>query len=257
MAEAASVGPVAGRASCEVSAALGDRIGLPPSAIAALDDVHERWDGRGLPEGRSGDGLTLAGRIVHVAERAVLAHAAKLARSGARAEVARRSGGHLDPALCERFAARSGDLLAALWTSRTCSPRSSLSSRLRWRSWGATGWEAVAEALATFTDLEGAQGDRRRLVVSARTVQHQLASVYDKTGGAPGRAPPCSRSSTGWCRRPPDRPDGRCAGAGRPARLAPMSTLATQHATAIAELYEAFGRGDIAAILDAIAEDVR
>jgi hypothetical protein len=91
-AAAPTVGPVAGRASCEVSAALGGQIGLPASAIAALDDVHERWDGLGLPDGRSGEQLTLAGRIVHVAEQAVIADTLG-GRAAARAEVARRAGG--------------------------------------------------------------------------------------------------------------------------------------------------------------------
>jgi ketosteroid isomerase-like protein len=36
-----------------------------------------------------------------------------------------------------------------------------------------------------------------------------------------------------------------------------MSTTATNHLTTIADLYAAFGRGDIPAILDALAEDVR
>ena len=72
VAAAPTVGPVAGRASCEVSAALAGQIGLPAAATAALDDVHERWDGLGLPAGRSGDELTLVGRIVHVAEQAAV-----------------------------------------------------------------------------------------------------------------------------------------------------------------------------------------
>jgi HD-GYP domain-containing protein (c-di-GMP phosphodiesterase class II)/DNA-binding CsgD family transcriptional regulator len=153
LAAAPAVGPVAGRASCEVSAALGGRIGLPANAIAALDDVHERWDGRGLPDGRSGEALTLAGRIVHVAERAVLAHAAGGAEFAC-AEVARRAGGQLDPSLCERFALRAEELLGGLdeedllaaVVAREPPPAATA---------GQDRLEAVAGALATFADLKG------------------------------------------------------------------------------------------------------
>jgi HD-GYP domain-containing protein (c-di-GMP phosphodiesterase class II)/DNA-binding CsgD family transcriptional regulator len=106
-------GPAAVRSSCEVSRGLGTRLGLPAAALDALDEVYERWDGLGLPDGRAGERLTLAARIVHVAEQAVLAYAAGGPRA-ARAEVARRAGGHLDPELCARFAHAGEAVLAPL-----------------------------------------------------------------------------------------------------------------------------------------------
>jgi ketosteroid isomerase-like protein len=42
-----------------------------------------------------------------------------------------------------------------------------------------------------------------------------------------------------------------------PGRLAAMATTATDNVTTITDLYAAFGRGDVPAILDALAEDVR
>jgi HD-GYP domain-containing protein (c-di-GMP phosphodiesterase class II)/DNA-binding CsgD family transcriptional regulator len=110
---APTAGPVAGRAFCEVSRGLGTRLALPSAALAALDEMYERWDGLGLPEGRSGEGLTLAARVVHLAEQAVLAHAVG-GPPAACAEVARRAGGHLDPELCARFAAVHERALAPL-----------------------------------------------------------------------------------------------------------------------------------------------
>ena len=71
-----------GRGSCEVSAALGARLELPAGAIAALDEVYERYDGKGFPTGRAGDDLTVAARVVHVAEQAVMAHYDGGARGG-------------------------------------------------------------------------------------------------------------------------------------------------------------------------------
>jgi HD domain len=64
----------AARSGCEVSAALGERLGIGPAAISALDHVYERWDGRGIPDGRAGEEVQLVARVVHVAEQAVLAH---------------------------------------------------------------------------------------------------------------------------------------------------------------------------------------
>ena len=68
-------------------------MGACADAVAALDDVYERWDGHGLPDGRSAHRLSFAGRIMHVAEQAVLAHVAG-GTDHAIAEVRRRGGGH-------------------------------------------------------------------------------------------------------------------------------------------------------------------
>ena len=46
---APTVGPQATAAGCEASRSLGVKLGLRTNAIAALDHIHERWDGRGLP----------------------------------------------------------------------------------------------------------------------------------------------------------------------------------------------------------------
>jgi HD domain len=81
-----TVGVYAARSGCEVSQALGARLGISSGAIAALDQVYERWDGRGIPDGVSGEELTLA---AHVAEQAVIAHA-EAGEAGARRELARR-----------------------------------------------------------------------------------------------------------------------------------------------------------------------
>ncbi|MEU8896374.1 HD domain-containing phosphohydrolase [Nocardia sp. NPDC048505] len=92
------------RSVCEVSRALGPRLGLPEAAVLALTEVKERWDGLGAPEHLRGEQISLPGRIVHVAEQAVLAAAGR-DRRAAEAELRRRAGGHLDPDLVAAFAA--------------------------------------------------------------------------------------------------------------------------------------------------------
>jgi HD-GYP domain-containing protein (c-di-GMP phosphodiesterase class II)/DNA-binding CsgD family transcriptional regulator len=99
--------------ACEVGRALGPRLGLPPAAVAALDEVWERWDGLGMPGVRSGEQLSLVARIVHLAEQVARVHASG-GRPAAVAEVGRRAGGHLDPQLAACFAADADAVLAAL-----------------------------------------------------------------------------------------------------------------------------------------------
>jgi HD-GYP domain-containing protein (c-di-GMP phosphodiesterase class II)/DNA-binding CsgD family transcriptional regulator len=141
------------RGSCEVSATLGARLALPPGALAALDEVYERYDGRGFPAGRAGEELTVAARIVHVAEQAVMAHYDGGAPA-ARLSVARRAGGQLDPAICAAFADSSDGLLAQLDTSDL------LAAALAAEPHPAAKvpvdrHENVCSAFATFADLKG------------------------------------------------------------------------------------------------------
>jgi HD-GYP domain-containing protein (c-di-GMP phosphodiesterase class II)/DNA-binding CsgD family transcriptional regulator len=103
----------AARSGCEVSAALGVRLGIEPAAVSALDDVYERWDGRGIPDGRAGEEVNRIARVVHVAEQAVLAHFGG-GQAAARTEVAKRAGGHLDPELCAAFSVHCEQVMAAL-----------------------------------------------------------------------------------------------------------------------------------------------
>ncbi|HEU5268042.1 MAG TPA: HD domain-containing phosphohydrolase [Jatrophihabitans sp.] len=110
---APSEGPTAMRASCEVSAALGPRLGLPAAAVAALADVHERWDGLGMPGTHRGAEVPLAARILHVVEQAVRAHA-RGGRAAVVTELTARRGGHLDPELIDAFLRNTDALLARL-----------------------------------------------------------------------------------------------------------------------------------------------
>lgn len=112
---APTVGPQATDSSCEASRALGARLGLRPGAIAALDHVHERWDGLGIPGRCSGSALTPTVRVMHLAAQAVIAHVSG-GPGGALAALGHRSGGHLDPELVALVLADPDPLVAALET---------------------------------------------------------------------------------------------------------------------------------------------
>jgi HD-GYP domain-containing protein (c-di-GMP phosphodiesterase class II) len=107
------VAPVAARSACEVSASLARRLGLPDGVRLGLDQVYERWDGKGIPEGLAGEALCLPARIAHLVDIAELAHR-EGGHDAARAVVERRAGGQLDPALAAVFAREAGEILAGL-----------------------------------------------------------------------------------------------------------------------------------------------
>ncbi len=139
--------------SCEVSAGLGSQLGLPAGAIAALDEVYERWDGNGAPAGRAGDELTIAARIVHVAERAVMAHYDGGDQEAVR-EVRRRAGGQLDPDLCGAFVAAADAILNPLAADDILVQAREFEPEPR-RSVEGKEIEAVCAAFASFADLKG------------------------------------------------------------------------------------------------------
>jgi len=146
-------GATLGRGSCEVSAALGARLELPAGSIAALEEVYERYDGNGFPEGRGGESLTVAVRVIHVAEQAVMAHYDGGANAAV-AHVARRAGGHLDPDVVASFMADSATILGALdapdmlAAAIACEPPPRMTVRLN-------DLDRVCSAFASFADLKG------------------------------------------------------------------------------------------------------
>lgn len=78
--------------------------------IAAIGEHHERWDGRGYPAGLSGKQISLAGRIVAVADTFDVITAARsykkpIPAEAAREELARCSGRQFDPTVVRAFLA--------------------------------------------------------------------------------------------------------------------------------------------------------
>jgi hypothetical protein len=92
---------------------LGDWLGEWRNAAT---EHHERWDGGGYPLGLRGEEITLAGRIVAVADAydtitSVRSYKKAMSAADARAEIARCAGTQFDPAVVRSFLAVSvGDL---------------------------------------------------------------------------------------------------------------------------------------------------
>jgi HD-GYP domain-containing protein (c-di-GMP phosphodiesterase class II) len=183
----AAEGQTLATGSCEVSATLAARLALPSGAIAALDEVYERFDGLGFPTGRAGDELTITARVVHVAEQVVMADydGGPAAVPG---RVARLVGGHLDPDVCRCLAESSEDVIGALAAPDMLAaalarePRPPLVV-------SPSQMDAVCLAFATFADLKG------RFLLGHSTHVAGLAVEAFRLTGQDGEAAARLRSS--------------------------------------------------------------
>ncbi len=100
---------------CMRGADIARRLRFSEGVAAAIAGLDEHWDGSGLPHGVAGSAIPLASRIALLAQ---LADVFFMAAGGkaARDEVARRSGGWIDPSLARIFLGLSanGDFWTAL-----------------------------------------------------------------------------------------------------------------------------------------------
>lgn len=98
---------------CTSAGQLANRVGLDERMPAILSNTFERWDGKGLPAGRSGVEIPFEMRIAQLSDTAeVFLRTAGL--DAAMATVRERSGTQFDPALAELFCARAPELTAGL-----------------------------------------------------------------------------------------------------------------------------------------------
>ncbi len=101
------------RAHCETALRLAERLGMNAGVRQALNQMYERWDGRGAPAHLRGDAISTVARILHVA------HVAEVyfrlgGVDAARDEVRRRRAKHFDPAVAATFVSAAPDLLKDL-----------------------------------------------------------------------------------------------------------------------------------------------
>jgi HD-GYP domain-containing protein (c-di-GMP phosphodiesterase class II) len=105
-------------AHASLARTLGEHLGLAPPALDGLSAAYERWDGRGWPGERAGEGVPLAARIAQVAELVEVAY--RLGGVEAALVLARRhSGKHFDPALARLLCLRAEEIFEGLLTVRT------------------------------------------------------------------------------------------------------------------------------------------
>lgn len=71
LAQALPVSKAVLTAHCEVAQRIGERLGLDEELRRNLGQIYERWDGKGLPRGVSGDAVLPAVRLITLAQDAI------------------------------------------------------------------------------------------------------------------------------------------------------------------------------------------
>ena len=85
---------------CERGADIAHMLDLPAATADAIASMHEHWDGKGFPAGRSGDEIPLLGRVVALAQTVEVFHAAGGPEAALRV-AGRRRGRWFDPRLVD------------------------------------------------------------------------------------------------------------------------------------------------------------
>lgn len=138
--------------NCEVASMIARRLELPTEVQIALNQVYERWDGKGWPHGLAGDHLSLAVRIVAVADVGIaLADASDI--HTACDVIAKRAGGMFDPEPARSFSRHGASLLegldeAGVWETVLASEPEPH------RTAGETQLDGFAHAFADMADLQ-------------------------------------------------------------------------------------------------------
>lgn len=137
---------------CEVAERLAERLGFGPNIRAALGQLYERWDGKGLPNGLKGEAVLPAVRVVALAQDAITFH--RLGGQDAAVAMAKeRAGGAYDPTMAACFCAHASTLLADLDAEPSWGAVIALEPGAR-RSLSAADFDAACAAMADFSDLK-------------------------------------------------------------------------------------------------------
>lgn len=140
---------------CLTTARMAERFGLDDDDVCRpLQQVFARWDGKGVPQGVSGEDIALPMRLFHLADLVEVHH--RTGGPDAAVEVARaKRGKHFDPAVVDAFCELAADVLGDPteepdWPALIDSDPS-LQRRLT-----EDDLDVALEAIADFTDLRSA-----------------------------------------------------------------------------------------------------
>jgi HD-GYP domain-containing protein (c-di-GMP phosphodiesterase class II) len=140
------------RAMCDTSIRLAEIVGAGPRILSALEQLCERWDGRGVPGRVEGESLLLPMRLQQMGHIIEIAHS-RGGRAAALAVVRRRAGRQFDPRLARVFLEEQGPLFEAIEDRHVFERFLRLEPEPVSRA-DEQRMEDVARALAIFTDLK-------------------------------------------------------------------------------------------------------
>lgn len=106
-------GPAMAAANCEAGARLAQRLGMSDAVSEGLNQIYERWDGKGIPRGISGDEVSITALFGNFAHVVTVFHQ-RGRREATCQMVKRRRGGEFPPAMVDAFLENSDDLLSAI-----------------------------------------------------------------------------------------------------------------------------------------------
>jgi HD-GYP domain-containing protein (c-di-GMP phosphodiesterase class II) len=98
---------------CEVAQRIAERIGLPEEIRENLGQIYERWDGKGLPRGLSGNAVKLPVRVVTLAQDAIALND-RHGFANMKEMIANRAGGGYEPELVDIFLTNAEKLFVGL-----------------------------------------------------------------------------------------------------------------------------------------------
>jgi len=101
-----------------IARTLAEHLELPPPVLEALASAYERWDGRGWPGERGGEGVPVAARLAQAAEFIEVANRIG-GPEAARALARERRGRQFDPAVADLLEADAEGILSGLATTAT------------------------------------------------------------------------------------------------------------------------------------------
>jgi HD-GYP domain-containing protein (c-di-GMP phosphodiesterase class II) len=137
---------------CEVAERLAERLGFAPNIRAALGQLYERWDGKGLPNRLKGEAVLPAVRVVALAQDAITFH--RLGGQDAAVAMAKeRAGGAYDPEMAACFCTHASTLLADLDTEPSWDAVIALEPGEQ-RALSAADFDTACAAMADFSDLK-------------------------------------------------------------------------------------------------------
>jgi HD-GYP domain-containing protein (c-di-GMP phosphodiesterase class II) len=99
--------------NCEVGSMIARRLDLSDAVQTALNQVFERWDGKGWPHQLAGDSLSLVVRVISVADIGVALSDASDIQSACEV-VSRRAGTMCDPEVARSFSIHGKSILEGL-----------------------------------------------------------------------------------------------------------------------------------------------
>ena len=165
--------------TCAVATRIAQRLGMPVPVQDALMQVFEQWDGKGMPQGASGEAIPIVARIILVTSNLEVFHRTG-GREAARSVSNERRGKAFDPTIVDAFLAISerDDFWAPLENERVWESVLSLEPKESPHRQLAEGQlEEVVLAFADYSDLKSPYiaGHSRRVATLAESMAQRMA----------------------------------------------------------------------------------